>query len=147
MVNRNLYEDKPYFPSRDPREVNIVDRLKEVKDIEPTYVNDEDIQHADLEKEVHVIVEEIIKENNGETPGGGNTGGDVVYKQAIISAATHEEFPRVGSEEVLYLATEENEGNGYLYRWCKEQGCYLRPEDSTDDISLIEGGNAFSGTL
>lgn len=157
MVNSNLYDDQPYLPSRDPREVNIVERLKDIRETEPVYVNDEDVQHSDLEKEVTIIVERVIEDRNPESSGGSSSGGnsnpdggdsgETIYRSAIISAATLSDFPSVGSEDLLYLATEENDGNGYLYRWCPEQDCYLRPEDSTDDISLIEGGNAFSGTL
>lgn len=154
MVNSNLYEDQPYLPSRDPREVNIVERLQDIRETEPTFINDDDIQHSDLEKEVFIIVEKVMdsypdNEDSGDNSTGdsGGEGEEVILRSAILSAATQSDFPPVGSEEMLYLATEENGGNGYLYRWCTEQNCYLRPEDSTDDISLIEGGDAFSDTL
>lgn len=61
----------------------------------------------------------------------------------VQTAATHLEFPTVGVSNVLYLATEEHEGKGYIYRWCESRGCYEIPADTNEELSIevIDGGS------
>jgi hypothetical protein len=59
---------------------------------------------------------------------------------------THYEFPSVGDSEHLYLATAENDGAGYLYRYDATDRKYYKPFDAGEDfdsISCIYGGDAF----
>lgn len=57
---------------------------------------------------------------------------------------THLEFPNMGNTYCVYFASEENDGNGYMYRWDQEASKYFRPYDSFDEIEEISGG--FAGT-
>lgn len=47
-INSNLYVDTPYIPSRDPREINAVDRLEAIRNIPRTFVKDDDVQEGEL---------------------------------------------------------------------------------------------------
>lgn len=150
MINSNIYEDHPYLPDRDSREINAVNRLKELQRKQHVFVNDEDIQYTEAKKLADAVIKEestpgkpgcIVRlDNNCQIPkeyipasSGGST---------VISARTHLEFPTVGSEDALYVATEENNGKGYLYRWCEGLNCYEKPYDDLGSVSEICGGDA-----
>jgi hypothetical protein len=61
---------------------------------------------------------------------------------AITEAATHFDFPNVGVSNHLYIATEENGGHGYIYRWDVEDSKYYVPADLNEDTQQIYGGSA-----
>lgn len=137
MINENLYEDKPYIPSRDPREYNVVDRIRELendhnKEYNP--INDESVEYNDIPK----ILSEIETGVPGSIVRLGEDGlidpkylSPISGGTAIMSASTHLDFPPVGNENLLYIATEENEGKGYLYIWSSKSRCYERPDDDS----------------
>lgn len=62
--------------------------------------------------------------------------------QYIEEYKTHLEFPNLGKSHCLYVATDENDGAGYLYRWSSTHKKYFRPDDAADKIEAICGGNA-----
>lgn len=57
---------------------------------------------------------------------------------------SHLEFPTVGVSNILYLATEENDGKGYIYHWVESRGSYEIPADTLteDSVEVINGGGA-----
>lgn len=72
-------------------------------------------------------------------------GGRLVPTESLIyiqEYGTAREFPNVGHARCLYIATKENDGRGYLYRWDGAEQKYFRPFESFEDIEVISGGNA-----
>lgn len=162
VINSNIYkEDTSYVRERDPRELNAVARLEEVREMKKNrqFINDEDVQYPDLEKEITIAIEEIkddLVEESG-TPGNfvklneygvidpqyiPDSSGLPAARTAVMTAPTHFEFPTIGLPDVVYIATNENEGKGYIYRWCDGLNCYEKPYDSLDNVSEINGGSA-----
>lgn len=62
----------------------------------------------------------------------------LVSTAAMISYATHYEFPNVGIANVGYVATEENR----IYRYDTIDGHYYCIGSDINDIKVIDGGNA-----
>ena len=146
-INKSI--EKPYIPARDSREVNVVDRIKKLKEREPVVVQDEVIEY----EEIHRIVPTIEERIPAGCPGGFvklDERGliDLAYLppsaggSSVKTAKTHLEFPTIGSPDVIYVATEENSGKGYIYVWCESLKCYERPDDSLGNVSEIYGGSA-----
>ncbi len=52
------------------------------------------------------------------------------------------EFPNIGKPQCIYVATEENGGKGYIYRWSAADRKYYKPFDDFEDIKIISGGSA-----
>lgn len=62
----------------------------------------------------------------------------------IYEFDSHLEFPNVGQKDKLYIATNENDGNGILYRWDVNKNTYFSlTEPSTLEIDIIDCGDAF----
>jgi hypothetical protein len=60
---------------------------------------------------------------------------------AITEATTHYDFPNVGLPYHLYIATAENNGRGYIYRWDSTDGKYYIPSDLNEETNQIYGGS------
>lgn len=56
----------------------------------------------------------------------------------VINKATHFEFPLLGKETNVYIATEENAA----YRWDAEKKLYFCVGRDYTEIELVKGGNA-----
>ena len=63
-------------------------------------------------------------------------------EQSVIEAPTHFDFPNIGKPQRVYLATAENDGNGYYYRWNSAVNAYVRPDD--EPLEVINGGSALA---
>lgn len=150
MSKRNNSLEKPYVPKRDPREANIVNRINKLKGHKVTYVNDDSIEYSDAPNLIGQLLkgEDVVGTPGGLVPLDDNGLIDTKYLPPEIGgtsiqvARTLAEFPPIGDDTTLYVATEENDGKGYIYRWCEGLHCYERPEDSLDDVSEICGGCA-----
>lgn len=66
----------------------------------------------------------------------------VEQEPVIIEMESHLEFPNVGKSNTLYIATSENDGYGFAYRWDTTQGKYFNVTENTDVIERIDGGHA-----
>ena len=72
----------------------------------------------------------------------GNVKGDIHVPDRVyvreLSFSTYLEFPSVGDPLMLYIATDENA----MYRFDEDEMSYIPLGLQTDDIDLINGGNA-----
>lgn len=59
-------------------------------------------------------------------------------KDVVSSYATHYEFPNIGKQNTIYIATEENK----TYRWDESERKYYCIGANYDDIKVITGGEA-----
>ena len=87
------------------------------------------------------IINELAKKQPLLTPGNNiliDSNNVISSKPFVINASTHYDFPSVGAVDVIYKAAKE----GKIYQWDNETLSYTVLGDSTQDISLIYGGNA-----
>lgn len=72
-------------------------------------------------------------------------GGEFVPTESLLYVQEYGysgEFPNIGRARCIYIATKENDGKGYLYRWSETGRKYYKPFDSFEDIKVISGGSA-----
>lgn len=63
---------------------------------------------------------------------------DSLAAEAVSNYATHYDFPNIGKENMVYIATEENR----IYRWSSADTKYFCVGADYSEISIIEGGDA-----
>lgn len=62
---------------------------------------------------------------------------------------THLEFPNVGQANMIYIATDENDGKGLIYRYDVQAHKYFKPFDTeggggTGSFDVLYGGSALT---
>lgn len=146
-INQNIYDEvHPYLVEKDPRELNVVERIKQIGVKKPVLVEDDDIQKLEMTQTIDTVNERndntyvstsSIGLPNGVVPL--NTAGIIDEKYlpstrggSVLVASTVEDFPAVGTPNLLYLASAEREGDGHLYWYCEEENCYKLPYEELD---------------
>lgn len=146
-INQNIYDEvQPYLVEKDPRELNVVERIKQVGVRTPVLLDDEDIQKLEMSQTIDTVTERndntYVFANSIGLPNGIaplNSAGVIDEKYlpptaggSVIVASTVEEFPAVGTPSLLYLASAERRGEGHLYWYSEKENCYKLPYDELD---------------
>lgn len=88
----------------------------------------------------------VIDENRFKIGDGIRHWIDLPYmgENSVVNAATHFDFPSIGSVNTIYKAENEKK----IYQWNNSELKYelLSEEQTTLDVSLINGGNANGST-
>lgn len=97
------------------------------------------ISIKDVVDEEETVAAYIVKPDNTIEP--------VAGEEHIIERTTVFEFPTIGKPNRIYIATNENDGHGAVYRWDSTDEKYYKPEstiiESLEEGAILNGGGAF----